>query len=73
MYQRVKVKKKRRHSQRYRIVIAGISILMGYGVVMACGLSTRSVYNSPQQASLVDSVVRVADAFELYNHKRFSD
>jgi len=73
MYRRIKVRKNRgaRWIKVNTIGIVFISVFTAYCVVVSCHFPLEYKLQPRFQENLLVSVDRLADAFDLYNHKRF--
>ena len=69
---------KRRNKKLFRkinsanLVISLGSVLVSFFIVSVCGAIQTQRTTMPQADSLGYSALRIADAFELYNQKRFN-
>ncbi|MCA9409112.1 MAG: hypothetical protein KC733_10510 [Candidatus Omnitrophica bacterium] len=64
----------RRSMNRQNLIIAVVCMLTAYAIVRTTGGQSfyRSYSEGYSSDDLIQSVARVADAFELYNQKRFA-
>jgi len=72
MYKRIRVKKlPKRKIKLINVFVAISSILVSLAIVNVCGSFQQSHINSSVHLSLEQSAIRLANAFEIYNDKRF--